>query len=86
MFRRAASTTILLLVLTAAAGAQDRSKYPPDNALKLSQIVTTVEKRPDFRYIHSIDWNDGGYYEVTYYTTDKAKVEINYNAVTGQPQ
>lgn len=86
MLHKAASTTIFLLALTAAAGAQERSKYPPDNALKLSQIVTTVEKRPDFRYIHSIDWNDDGYYEVTYYTTDKAKVEINYNPVTGQPQ
>lgn len=86
MYRKAASTTIFLLAIGAAAAAQDSSKYPPDNALKLSQIVTTVEKRPDFRYIHSIDWNDEGYYEVTYYTTDKAKVEINYNPVTGQPQ
>jgi hypothetical protein len=86
MFRKAASTVLCLLALTAAAAAQDRTKFPPDNALKLSQIVTTVEKRPDFRYIYSIDWNDDGYYEVTYYTTDKAKVEIDYNPVTGQPQ
>ncbi|BCH23214.1 PepSY domain-containing protein [Mesorhizobium sp. L-8-3] len=86
MFHKAASTALCLFAVPASASAQDNSGFPPDNALKLSQIVTTVEKRPDFRYIYSIDWNDDGYYEVTYYTTDKAKVEINYNPVTGEPQ
>lgn len=81
-----AGSTILLLVIPAIAFAQDRQRIPPDNAMKLSQIVDKVEKRQDFRYVGEIEWNEEGYYDVTYYTTDKAKVEIKYNAVSGEPQ
>lgn len=32
-----------------------------------------------------VDW-DSGAYTVTYYTSDKAKVEINYDPVTAEPK
>lgn len=85
MFRRMGAVLTISL-LACPAIAQERSKLPPENAMKLSQLVATVEKRPDFRYIGEIDWREEGYYDVTYYTTDKAKVEIKYNPVTGEPQ
>lgn len=69
------------------AGAQEtQPPVPPPNALKLSEIVAKVEKRAGFRYIDDIEWNDDGYYDVIYFTDDKAKVEMKFNPVTGEPQ
>lgn len=78
--------TIIVLAIPAISFAQEQRRIPPENAKKLSEIVATVEKRQDFRYVDEIEWNEGGYYDVTYYTTDKAKVEIKYNAASGEPQ
>ncbi len=82
----------MLLVTALAAGAgfgsacaQDSDKGPPQNALKLSGIIAKVEQRDGFRYIGEIQWRRG-LYEVTYYTTDKAKVEIRFDPVTGEPK
>jgi hypothetical protein len=69
----------------APAHAQDDDRAPPQNAMKLSEIVAKVEKRDGFRYIDDIEWDDG-LYEVTYYTTDRAKVEIRFDPVTGEPK
>ncbi|HTM78617.1 MAG TPA: PepSY domain-containing protein [Devosia sp.] len=74
-----------LLLMGSAAIAQDANRFPPPNAKKLSEIVAKVEQRQDFRFISEIDWDDGAY-EVTYYTTDKAKVEIKYDPLTGEPK
>ena len=57
---------------------------PPENALKLSAIIATVEQRDAFHYVSDIEWNDDGYYDVVYFTTDKAKVEMKIDAVTGK--
>jgi len=65
------------------AVAQGTPREPPQNARKLSEIIAKVEQRPDFRYIDEVDWDDGGY-EVTYYTTDNAKVEIKFDPVSGE--
>jgi hypothetical protein len=72
-------------VLGGPALAQDTTRVPPQNAKKLSEIIAKVEQRPDFRYIDEVDWDDGGY-DVTYYTTDNAKVEIKFDPVTAQPK
>ncbi len=84
--RMRVGVTILLLAIPTTSVAQEQRRIPPDNAMKLSQIISKVEKRQDFRFVDEIEWNEGGYYDVTYYTTDKAKVEIKYNAVSGEPQ
>lgn len=84
--RTSAGLTIWLVACQAVALAQERMKYPPDNAMKLSQIIAKVEQRQDFRYVYEVTWSEEGYYDVTYFTTDKAKVEIKYNSVTGEPQ
>ena len=79
----AAGVGVLMLGSTALAQTADR--FPPQNAKKLSEIVAKVEQRQGFRYISEVDWDDGAY-EVTYYTTDKAKVEIKYDPLTGEPK
>ncbi|MDG4875158.1 PepSY domain-containing protein [Mesorhizobium sp. WSM4935] len=65
--------------------AADDKPLPPQNAKKLSEIVAKVEHRTDFRYVKDVDWDSDGY-TVTYYTTDKAKVQITYDPVTGEPK
>jgi hypothetical protein len=73
------------LVSASLALAQDKPPpVPPDNALKLSAIIATVEQRDAFHYVYDIEWNDDGYYDVIYFTTDKAKVEMKVDAVTGK--
>ena len=59
---------------------------PPQDGMKLSEIIAKIEARDKFQYIKEIDWDDDGYYQVDYYTTDKAKVEMKLNPVTGEPQ
>lgn len=73
------------LVLCPMAMAQDKEPTPPKNAMKLSEIIAKVEQRDNFHYIDDIEWDDGGY-DVTYYTNDKAKVEIKFDPVSGQPR
>jgi len=73
-----------ILVFSTSAFAASDNPAPPPNAKKLSEIVTTIEKRDHFRFIKEIEWEDGGYYDITYYTTDNAKVEIKINAANGQ--
>ncbi len=85
MFRSISAAAVALFLLGGTAVAQQADRAPPENAKKLSEIIAKVEQRQDFRYVSEIDWDDGAY-EVTYYTTDKAKVEIRYDAVSGMPK
>ncbi|MDX8496942.1 PepSY domain-containing protein [Mesorhizobium sp. VK4C] len=81
-------TVVLAIGIFLAGGpalAADDQAMPPQNAKKLSEIVAKVEKRNDFQYVKEVDWSSDGY-TVTYYTTDKAKVEITYDSVTGEPK
>jgi hypothetical protein len=85
-------TTLRLSLITAAflssavlAQAQSTPSGPPPNSIKLSDIVARVEKRPGFQFIERIVWfNDA--YIVTFYTSEKARVEMHFDAVTGQPK
>lgn len=78
---------LLLAVLAAsAARAQDEERAPPQDARPLSEIVAQVEKRDGFRYVDEIDWDEDGFWEITYFTTDRARVEVRYDPVTGDPR
>ncbi|RWI90575.1 PepSY domain-containing protein [Mesorhizobium sp.] len=76
---------IAFFLVGGSAFAAEAQALPPQNAKKLSEILTKVEKRSDFQYIKEVSWSSDGY-TVTYYTTDKAKVEITYDPVTGEPK
>ena len=63
---------------SASAFSQTTSvAQPQPNAKKLSELIAKVEGRDKFQYISEIEWSQGGYYDVYYYTTDKAKVELD---------
>ena len=85
MRRMATAWTLAgMLALTAVAEAQEKPAIPPANAMSLSAIIATVEGRAGFQYVYSVEWNDDGYYDVIYYTDDKAKVEMLLDPVTGK--
>ncbi|WP_245446348.1 PepSY domain-containing protein [Mesorhizobium kowhaii] len=75
MSRFLLATSVAVLLAGGPALAADESRLPPPNAKKLSEILAKVEQRDGFRYVKEVDW-DSGAYVVTYYTSDKAKVEI----------
>ncbi|MDX8456054.1 PepSY domain-containing protein [Mesorhizobium sp. VK9D] len=79
------ATGIAAFLAGGPALAADEQVLPPQNAKKLSEIIAKVEHRNDFRYVKEVDWDSDGY-TVTYYTTDKAKVQITYDPVTGEPK
>ena len=80
----ATGLALLLAGATAFAAGDDRP-LPPQNAQKLSAIIAKVEQRDGFRYVKEVDWDKDGY-TVTYYTADKAKVEITFDPVTAEPK
>ena len=69
------------LALSAAPALADRT--PPADALPLSAIVTALENQYEIEFIDEIEWDDDGYWEVEFYTTDGAKVELKIDPVTG---
>lgn len=75
----------LLFAIPAWAQTQP-PPIPPEKSLKLSEIIAKIEQRDQFRYIDEIDWDEDGFYDVIYYTSDKAKVEIKIDPVTGEPR
>ncbi|ESX05247.1 hypothetical protein X769_00220 [Mesorhizobium sp. LSJC268A00] len=79
------ATGVVVLLAGSTAFAADDSPLPPTNAQKLSAIIAKVEQRDGFRYVKEVDWDKEGY-TVTYYTADKAKVEITFDPVTAEPK
>jgi hypothetical protein len=86
MHRTVLAVTAAILCCSPALAQETPMPAPPQNALKLSEILAKVEQRDGFRYIDELEWNEEGYWDVTYFTTDKAKVEMKFNPVTGEPQ
>jgi Peptidase propeptide and YPEB domain len=84
--RVAGFAAVLLCAPALAQTTTTASPVPPPNAKKLSEIIATVEKRDQFHYVSEIDWSEEGYYDITYFTSDKAKVEIKIDPMTGQPK
>ena len=76
----------VLLTCVQARAAESQSAAPPSNAKKLSEIVAAVEKRDNFQFVDDLEWDDDGYYQITYYTSDKAKVEIRIDPVSGNTE
>jgi hypothetical protein len=86
MFRNTilASASALVLLCGAAQAQTNQASGPPANAMKLSEIIAKIEQRESFRFISDIEWDREGSYNITYYTSDNAKVELKIDAATGQ--
>lgn len=72
-------------LLASPSRAQNEAPpIPPAEAMKLSEIIARIETRDQFRYVSEVDWDEDGFYRVIYFTSDKAKVEINIDPATGE--
>lgn len=85
MSRLLLASSVAVVLAAGPSLAADEKPLPPPNAKKLSDIIAKVEQRDGFRYVKEVDWEDGAY-TVTYYTADKAKVEITFDPVTAEPR
>jgi len=88
MLRKLIIAAGLALFTSAAGYAQGQAQAPANTASsdlrKPSEILLIIEKRPDFARLEEMSWDDDGYYEIVYLTGDKARVEINIDARTGE--
>ena len=81
---RTGFAVLALAGLTLPAGAMADTP-PPPNSQPLSRIIATVEgSAQNLAYIEDVSWDDDGYWEVEYRTTEGREVEIRVDPVTGQ--
>lgn len=59
---------------------------PPPGALPLSQVIALLEAEGGIAYIDEVEWDDDGYWEVEYLTSDGRKVEVKLDPLTGLPR
>ena len=71
-----------LLIGLPSANALAGDAPPPQGAKSLSELLQSIEKSADFRYIDEVDWDDGAY-EVEYYTNAGVKKKVYIDPVTG---
>jgi len=71
-----------LLLLAAPALAQN---LPPANSLPLSQVIAGVEQTQPVRVFTEVDWDDDGYWDIEFVTTDNRRASIRIDPVTGEP-
>lgn len=81
---RTGFAALALATLTLPLGAMADTP-PPADALPLSRILATVESNvTDLAYIDEVEWDDDGYWEVEYKTTDGKEVKVKVDPVSGQ--
>lgn len=86
MKKLSVATVVLLAMSVVPVLGQDVDREARAEAGKSpSEILSTIESRDDFRFLEGMSWNEEGYYEIVYRTGDSARVEINIDAVTGEP-
>jgi hypothetical protein len=84
---RLLAAALTALFFAGPAQAQTEAPpIPPENSVKLSEIIAKIETRDQFRYVSDVEWDEDGFYRVIYFTSDKAKVEIHIDSATGAPQ
>jgi hypothetical protein len=71
------------LVLSAFCAPALAASGPPTGAKPLSQIVASLEARPDFSYVDEIEWDSGGYWKVEYVTRAGAEVTTRLDPASG---
>jgi uncharacterized membrane protein YkoI len=80
-------TTRLALVAAAAMAIATpgfAQRLPPSDAKPLSQIVRNVETSLSPRAITEVEWEDDGYWEVTFVDADGRRARVRVDPVTGE--
>lgn len=75
-------TATALMAVPTLALAND---WPPANALPLSEIIATVEKNHNAARFQEVEWDDDGYWEMTFRNTDGRRQRLRIDPFTGEP-
>ena len=80
MRKLTAAAVLALMPLSAVAAP------PPAEGMNLSGIIAKIETDlgDSLAYIEEVSWDDDGYWEVEYRTTDNAEVDIRLDPITGE--
>jgi len=81
----AAAFIATAVFFTGSFGALAQDRAPPEGAKPLSEILRTIEARPDFHYFNEIEF-EKGVYEIDYYTRAGAEVRLKIDPMTGNPR
>lgn len=75
----------VIALLATAPVAAFADTPPPAGSLALSEVVAKVEADAGatLAYVESVDWEDEGYWEVEYRTTDGKEVKLRADPATG---
>lgn len=79
-------TVSLVAGLALAAGAAAAQDRPPEDAMPLSEVLAMLEAGGDVAYFDEIEWDDDGYWEVSYYRADGSEVSVDLDPSTGEPR
>ena len=83
MLRIAILPTLIFISSVAAAQATSMSA-PPSKGKKLTEILAKVKEHDKLKFISEVDWSQTGFYDIYYYTTDNAKVELHIDLMKPQ--
>lgn len=83
---KATVSAVALAALIAVPTVVVAQQTPPAGSLPLSQVVSRLETSlgGDLSYISDVSWDDDGYWEVEYQTTDNREVEIRVDPASGE--
>lgn len=74
-----------LIALAAVAGLSPAAfAQPPQDAKPLSEILSGIEARGDVAYFDEVEWDDDGYWDITYYRVNGGKVDVEIDPVSGE--
>jgi hypothetical protein len=70
-------------VLAALSGPALAQRLPPADGMPLSKIIANVEANPEVRSIREVEWEDDGYWDVSYVTADGRRGRARLDPMTG---
>jgi hypothetical protein len=77
-----ALTALPLAFALAFAVPAFAQEVPPDDVLALSEIVLMLEESQPVRVFVEVEWDDDGYWEVSYVDNDNRRIEIRVDPMT----
>ncbi|HPG23685.1 MAG TPA: PepSY domain-containing protein [Amaricoccus sp.] len=74
---------VLALAAALAAAPAVAQRLPPADGMPLSKIIANVEANPEVRSIRDVEWEDDGYWEISYVTQNGRRGRARLDPMTG---
>jgi predicted secreted protein len=76
---------IALAAATLATTPALAQNQPPADSLPLSRLVASVETGHPVRNFVEVEWDDDGYWDMEFVTTNNRRASIRIDPVSGEP-